>query len=293
MSDNNVSKYVIDAAEDAFFAKLAELLPGIKTGDLDPIDDARFQVACRAVAEAWYAQNVRTPEPVHYAKGTAMAAFTVLMRPPKKGERGYWVSARTPSAALEEILRESEELGWISPKDQSAEPDEHGMIAVTIEIRAAKAPKAVSWEFRGRVHDFVATLPEYRGWKAAWEHPGYLAFNCEGTDITVCATPDHETIGFISIDVLDEDGDHEDGEGDELVWPVEGRTTESFMALVSPTLDRLMPRTRVRITLEITGPSVSAERAVEIALDSGVLQDAINEYESDAGTVTVVSAVQS
>jgi hypothetical protein len=51
--------------------------------------------------------------------------------------------------------------------------------------------------------------------------------------------------------------------------------------------------TIVTITLEIAGPSVTAERAVEEMLDAGVLQDAINEYESDGGKVTVVSAVQS
>ena len=66
------------------------------------------------------------------------APFRVLMRPPEVGERGWWVLARTPKAALEEMLREgaNEErsVGWLNQdQDLSSDPDEEGMIAVTVE----------------------------------------------------------------------------------------------------------------------------------------------------------------
>jgi lambda repressor-like predicted transcriptional regulator len=59
--------------------------------------------------------------------------FRVAMRPPKRGERGWWVEARTAKGAELEIVRESEEIGWIAERDHDSRPDENGMIAVTIE----------------------------------------------------------------------------------------------------------------------------------------------------------------
>ena len=64
---------------------------------------------------------------------TARASISVLMRPPLKGERGWWVEARTPAKALAEVMREMEE-GWIAERDYDSKPDEHGMIAVTVVI---------------------------------------------------------------------------------------------------------------------------------------------------------------
>lgn len=66
--------------------------------------------------------------------------FRVFMRPPKLGDRGWWVAARTPAAALEEAMREGAfdnsgfpDLGWLADKDYTSTPDEHDMIPVTLE----------------------------------------------------------------------------------------------------------------------------------------------------------------
>lgn len=61
-------------------------------------------------------------------------AVSVAMRPPNKGERGWWVAARDASSAFAEVRRESEEMGWIAECDYSGDPDGDGMIAVTITI---------------------------------------------------------------------------------------------------------------------------------------------------------------
>ncbi len=54
------------------------------------------------------------------------------------GERGWWVSAATAEDALAEVLRESEELGWIAQRDyHTHERDAEGMRPVTIEIGRA------------------------------------------------------------------------------------------------------------------------------------------------------------
>lgn len=48
---------------------------------------------------------------------------------------------------------------------------------------------------------------------------------------------------------------------------------------------------RILITLEVEGDRGTAVAAVDAALDDGLLQDAINEYESDDGPVHVESAL--
>jgi hypothetical protein len=47
----------------------------------------------------------------------------------------------------------------------------------------------------------------------------------------------------------------------------------------------------ITIRLQLTGNDDDAYDIVSNVLDGGVLQDAINEYESDNGSVQVVSAV--
>jgi hypothetical protein len=51
--------------------------------------------------------------------------------------------------------------------------------------------------------------------------------------------------------------------------------------------------TTFTIELVVGGDPRAAQEAVEAALDDGVLQDAINDYESDDGEVEVLSAVVS
>lgn len=65
---------------------------------------------------------------------TASVELRVDMRPPRKGEYGWLVEARTAEDALAEVLRESEELGWLADRDYTAAPDDHGMIAITVIV---------------------------------------------------------------------------------------------------------------------------------------------------------------
>lgn len=69
-------------------------------------------------------------ERCHYAK----ADLSVLMRPPRKGERGWWVSGRTPALALADVLGEMDDGCWIAERDYDGEPDDHGMIAITVKL---------------------------------------------------------------------------------------------------------------------------------------------------------------
>lgn len=65
-------------------------------------------------------------------------AVRVHLRPPKKGERGWWVEAHAdPGHALAEVMQECDlkhEPGWIAEHDYRWLPDEHGMYPVTIEV---------------------------------------------------------------------------------------------------------------------------------------------------------------
>lgn len=47
----------VQAAEDAFWAKMVELYPAVKTGDLDPVETFLFWDACKRAARAWLTWN--------------------------------------------------------------------------------------------------------------------------------------------------------------------------------------------------------------------------------------------
>lgn len=97
--------------------------------------DTKFQVACREAAETWLEQNQPAPPPPEPASATSTISV-ILFTPIKAGDRIWWVLARTPEAALDEVLRESEDLGFkaTAPHD-GVTPDEHGMIPARIVIR--------------------------------------------------------------------------------------------------------------------------------------------------------------
>ena len=65
------------------------------------------------------------------------APFRAVMRAPKLGDRGWWVQARTPEAALAEVLQEGGndqgEIGWLALDDYDFTPDENGMVPITLE----------------------------------------------------------------------------------------------------------------------------------------------------------------
>lgn len=71
---------------------------------------------------------------------SAAAEFRVEMRPPMKGERGWLVVSRDAVNALAEVLRESENLGWVAEHDYDADdyPDDSGMIPCTVILPGRK-----------------------------------------------------------------------------------------------------------------------------------------------------------
>lgn len=66
---------------------------------------------------------------------SACIKIQVHLRAPRAGERGWWVQdVSSPLAALREVVRESEELGWVAPYDFHWSPDAEGMWPVTVEV---------------------------------------------------------------------------------------------------------------------------------------------------------------
>lgn len=128
----------------AFWARVAEVCrreyPEITTGDLPPDADLALGKACELAVIAWIAANApRT------ASTVAALRVQVVMRGPERGERGWWVAADNAKDALAEVLKESEELGFIADREYATgERDEHGMRPVTIEIGQA-GPRA-AWK---------------------------------------------------------------------------------------------------------------------------------------------------
>lgn len=129
------TRKAVRSAYERFWEALAAEFPEIKSGDLSVEADTKFQVACREAAETWLEQNQPAPPPPEPASATSTISV-ILFTPIKAGDRIWWVLARTPEAALDEVLRESEDLGFkaTAPHD-GVTPDEHGMIPARIVIR--------------------------------------------------------------------------------------------------------------------------------------------------------------
>jgi len=83
----------------------------------------------------------------------------------------------------------------------------------------------------------LAALPRYNGWMIAWEYPGYVAFHRNGSP-SVIATPDHHVTGMISVEY---DRGVTTMSIPDIAWPVNGRTPESYMAIMRPVLDKISP----------------------------------------------------
>lgn len=179
---------------DAFFADLTERVrrnyPEITTGDMPPDADLAFGKACEAAVKAWIDANAPKS-----ASQVAACELRVEMRPPKTGERGWMVVSRDPQEALREVLRESEELGWVALRDYDVSPDKNDMIAVTIEI--ARADNHVAFPR-------MSTLAEKEGYLLTCKHcgeplrrldteeVGYASFPSDSANCT--HAPDHEPI---------------------------------------------------------------------------------------------------
>ncbi len=151
-----------------------------------------------------------------------------------------------------EVIRDAEAAFWKAIADGTPEATS-GDLAPDVSATFTKACEdaAISWyqanvptfDVAAFAHDLEALQP-YKGWKAAWEFPGYLTFsNAEIPHIEVHCTPDHEGVPGIAFDVVDSRTglSHFDVVAQVLPWPLEGRTVESFMDIMWPQLDRWTP----------------------------------------------------
>lgn len=128
---------------DEFYDKVIEALNHAE-GIQGPAGYEYVVLMQRIAAEAARRARVAT----QFAK----ADIAVYMRPPRRGERGWWVGGftgddieaqraagkrapiPTPNEALAEVIREMDEGGWRAERDYDGEPDDYGMIAVTVAI---------------------------------------------------------------------------------------------------------------------------------------------------------------
>lgn len=230
-------------AMDAFWESVARDFREVKAGDFPPEADIAFNGACRDAVTTWLDLNAPTT-----AKRTASCELVVHMRPPKRGERMYMVEARDADSALEEILRESEELGYPAQKDETDARDENGMIAVTIEIRNTSADPVESRDVRegdsisaaseGNWGAFAATLGETLGWKPSWEYPGFISWTRTDAPFFICATPDYAELGVIDVQTQDTHGhvwDDEPWMQDAILWKT-NRSANSYIITMRDTL---------------------------------------------------------
>jgi hypothetical protein len=274
---------VLNLAERAFWDAVEEQYEEIEAESTirNTTEWTAFRRAARAAIGEWLRKNKPVTSPA-----SARCDFEVQMRPPRKGERGWLVEALTAEAALEEILRESEDIGWTAEKDYDDSFDDCGTHAVTIVLRPAikmltqdelmKAqgfvvspmvkvpagtPAPLGTVTAGRFTsdcsgvgpvvsgksewaELAHRLPEYDGWKATWEYPGYINWsNPQVPDIYVCATPDYRRDSTIAIDINNQrDGStHEfDGGFGDQFWPLGAtRTPGTYMGVIRPVLDKV------------------------------------------------------
>lgn len=103
---------------------------GITTGDLPPEVDLKLGRAVDEAVAAWFEANApRT------ASGTLAVELRIEMRPPKAGERGWWVP---PDASADEILKavlsDDDPFGWVADRDHEDVVGDDGLRAITVEL---------------------------------------------------------------------------------------------------------------------------------------------------------------
>jgi hypothetical protein len=84
----------------------------------------------------------------------------------------------------------------------------------------------------------LAELPEYNGWSATYEHPGFINYSHPDSNVMVCACSDFN--GDAKLDIQTADGRSFD-DGENAAWPHEGRTAEKMFARIRPYLDKYHP----------------------------------------------------
>ena len=91
-------------------------------------------------------------------------------------------------------------------------------------------------------HVLQAALPEYKGWRAAYEYPGYIHYSHPDSDILVCASSDFNGDAKLDIQIQTTDGrSFDDGENE--LWPHAERTAAKMFARLRPYLDKYHPDT--------------------------------------------------
>ena len=87
-----------------------------------------------------------------------------------------------------------------------------------------------------------ADLPEYNGWSATYEYPGFINYSHPASVIMVCASSDFNGDGKLDIQIQTTDGRSFD-DGENALWPHEGRTAEKLFERLRPYLDKYHPTT--------------------------------------------------
>ena len=88
--------------------------------------------------------------------------------------------------------------------------------------------------------ELQAALPEYNGWRATYEYPGFVNYAHPDSDVMVCASSDFNGAAKLDIQIQTTDGrSFDDGENDP--WPHEGRTAKKLFARLRPYLDKYHP----------------------------------------------------
>lgn len=88
-----------------------------------------------------------------------------------------------------------------------------------------------------------AELPEYNGWRATYEYPGYIFYHHPKTELCICISSDFNGQGMLDVQVHNpvtgwyDDGRGKTSGGGELPWPYEGRSAAKMFELVKPFLD--------------------------------------------------------
>lgn len=85
-----------------------------------------------------------------------------------------------------------------------------------------------------------AALPAYNGWRAFYEHPGNICYRHPAGEVIVRCTSDWERPDTLDVQIETIRG-VDDGGGDVLPWPRQGRTWGALFALVRRFLDDNQP----------------------------------------------------
>jgi hypothetical protein len=129
------------------------------------------------------------------------------------------------------------ELTWERPRDA---------------VAATPAPKESSMltdpEKTVSDHALQAQLPDYNGWSATYEYPGFINYAHPDGEFVVCASSDFNGDAKLDIQIQTADFGKSLDDGENEPWPHEGRTAEKMFARIRPYLDKYHPTTNPSTT---------------------------------------------